>query len=142
MIMGELSAAEWSAELERRGRVVFLRRERPNVRRSLPLLALSSGTPVVVAPLIMNSEGTERLFLSLGLGLSLISFVCLLVAVMSRRPSLVVTRDTIHVGKQPMTWPSDVRILRDYVTDLDTLETWLDGRRPASSTNSTSPPTA
>lgn len=133
MVMGELSPHEWTAELERNGRVVFPLRGRPNLRRIGPFLPFCLAG--VLAPLLTlgDSEGTQRLMFLLVLGLAIMSSVCLAVAGLSRQPHLIVTRNTLQLGKRAIAWPTDVRFLSDYVTDTAVLESWLNERQPTPS---------
>lgn len=128
MVMGELSPAEWTAELERSGRVVFPLRGRPYLRRVGVLLPLCFGGVVLPLASLGGSDGTERLMFLLVLGLSALAFAAFVLAALSRRPYLVVTPNTIHLGKQAVAWPTDVRLLRDYVLAPDVLEDWLNHR--------------
>ncbi|MET7281164.1 hypothetical protein ABZS29_23205 [Kribbella sp. NPDC005582] len=133
MVMGELSPADWTAELERSGRVVFPLRKRPNVRRIGLTLPFSFAGVVFPLLALRDAEGTPRLMLLLVLGFSIMSIVCFVWAARSRQPHLIVTPNTLHVGKRPVAWPADVRLLNSYVTDPAVLESWLNERRPTPS---------
>ncbi len=133
MVMGELSPVEWSAELERTGRVVFPLRERPQLRRIGMLVPLPLICVVVPLVTLGDSAGTPRLFLLLVLGFAVLSLLCLVWAARSRQPHLIVTADTLHLGKRAVAWPTDVRLLSGYVTDPAALETWLNQRQPTPS---------
>lgn len=154
--MGELTPAEWTAELERNGRVVFPLRRRPCVVRAAVILLLL--TPNIVFSIVDFAEESTvgRIFNLIGFTVYAVILGGTIWQLATRWPTVVVDTEGIRAGRRLMPWadvgtagiptgtpvlrslpilPADVwskqlSILQDNVRDLSVFSTWLNSLRP------------
>ncbi len=155
--MGELTPAEWTAELERNGRVVFPLRRRPCALRAAVILALL--TPLTVSAIMGFAEESTggRIFGLVGFTAYAVILGGTVWQLVTQRPTVVVDTEGIRTGRKLMPWagvgtagiptgtpvlrslpvlPADVRgkqlsIPQDNVRDLAAFSTWLNSLRPS-----------
>ncbi|GAA1685115.1 hypothetical protein GCM10009745_31970 [Kribbella yunnanensis] len=154
--MGELGPAEWTAEFQRSGRVVFRLRRRPAALRAGVILLLLAPSNVFNIVEFADESTVGRIFD--GFGLAAWAFIVggITWQLVTRRPIVVVDTEGIRTGRKLMSWdavgtagiptgptilrslpvlPADVwakeiRILQDNVRDLTAFSAWLNGLRP------------
>ncbi|MFF1820983.1 hypothetical protein ACFVWG_27005 [Kribbella sp. NPDC058245] len=155
--MGELTAADWTAEFERNGRVVFPLRRRPYLLRGVVILLVFGPSRVLNLIEIADQSDYRRVATVIGA-----TFLLLLIGLgtwqlITRRPILVVDTEGIHYGRKFMgwdavgtagiprgpgffrvlpvlpanVWAKELQIHRDNVHDLSAFSDWLNSLRPA-----------
>ncbi|MFI5732084.1 hypothetical protein ACIA49_18315 [Kribbella sp. NPDC051587] len=155
--MGELTAADWTAELERNGRVVFPLRRRPYLLRGAVILLVFGSSRVLRLIEIADQSSYSRFA-------TVISSIFLLILIglgtwqlITRRPILIVDADGIRYGRKFLAWDAvgtagiprgpaffrvlpvlpanvwdkEIQIHRDNVRDLSAFSDWLNSLRPA-----------
>ncbi|GAB3948533.1 hypothetical protein GCM10029976_079900 [Kribbella albertanoniae] len=154
--MGELGPAEWTAELQRSGRVVFQLRRRPVALRAAVILLLLAPSNVFNIGEFADESTVGRIFDVFGWAVYAFILGGITWQLVTRRPIVVVDGEGIRSGSRFMPWdavgkagiphgarifsslpvlPADVwakeiRILRDNVRDLTAFSAWLNDLRP------------
>jgi hypothetical protein len=154
--MGELTPSDWTAELERNGRVVFPLRRRPSAVRAAVILLLLTPNTVLSIVEFAEESTVGRIFDVVGFTGYALILGGILWLLVTRRPIVVVDSEGIRSGRRFMPWagvgtagiptgtpllrslpilPANVRdkqlsILQDNVRDLSAFSTWLNSLRP------------
>jgi hypothetical protein len=153
---GELTPADWTAELQRNGRVVFPLRRRPYLLRGAVILLVFGPSRVFDLFEIADQSDYRRLATVLGATFLLILIGLGTWQLSTRRPILIVDAEGIRYGRKFIGWDAvgtagisrgpgffrvlpvlpanvwgqELQIHRDNVRDLAAFSDWLNGLRP------------